>query len=49
MAERVRVDVTGVHALTWARFRAAAALLGVPLGVLLTDVLREWLERHAPE
>jgi hypothetical protein len=40
------VNVRGIDGDLWRRLRAAAVLRQIPLGKLLNEIIREWLERH---
>lgn len=40
------VRIRNLDRAVWRRFRAIAVQDGVTVGQLLTQVLREWIERH---
>ena len=40
------VNVRGLDMVLWRRFRAAAVVRNVPVGELLNEIIRSWLELH---
>ena len=39
-----RITIRGVAPMTWRRLRAEATKRGLPVGVLLNEIVRKWLE-----